>query len=144
MEQTTRRATEVVFNQLYERIGNLGDPCVYCGVESCGWDHVPPLHFVSRLSAEVRNRYSFRLLPACSECNHCLGGTVKTTISERRTHVRRHLKRKYAGLLRIPHWDNLELHQVSANLQTDIQSRLRAAAFVRQRLQFHSPHHFGE
>ena len=133
-----RHAAELVFHQLYERIGNLGDPCIYCGVESSTWDHVPPLHFVSRLGHECRDRFWLRLLPACPECNGLLGGILKTHVIERRSHVRRRLERKYARLLRIPDWDDTELNQLSQKLQFDIRSRLRAKAFIRQRINFYA------
>jgi hypothetical protein len=104
---------------------------------SSGWDHVPPLHFVSRLSYEARRHYWLRLLPACRECNSWLGGIIKTTAADRRIHVRRHLRKKYARLLSIPEWDEVELNHLSEKLQHDIRSKLRAAAFIRQRIGFH-------
>jgi hypothetical protein len=138
MVHDTRHAAAIVFNQLYEHVGNLGDPCVYCGVLSSGWDHVPPLHFVGRLTADVRTRYHLRLLPACTECNCWLSGNVKTTLVERRAYVRQRLQRKYARLLQIPDWHEAELAQLSPKLQFDIRSKLRAAAYIRQRIRFHT------
>ena len=73
-----------IYDQFYTTDGDVGDPCVYCGCQSTGFDHVPPLHFAERIPADLRYRFRFRLLPACRECNSWLSGLLLGKLSRRR------------------------------------------------------------
>lgn len=131
MRDTRRLA---VFDCHYERQGELGDPCVYCGVESSGWDHVPPLHYAARLSQEDRAEARLRKVPSCHECNTLLGGAVLTTLAARRSLVRERLQRKYAHLLSIPEWSDDELAQLTGRTREDVRAHLVFARHLKQRL----------
>lgn len=128
---------EAVYDSLYSHEGELGDPCVYCGVESCGWDHVPPLHYVGRLSDEDRKRSRPRKLPSCEECNKVLGGVVLTSLHDRRAWVKRQLRRRYAHQLRIPEWREDELAELTGRTREDVQTYSAFAQHLMQRLNYY-------
>jgi hypothetical protein len=70
---------------LYKRIGLESDPCIYCGSPSEHWDHIPPIHFVTRLlQLDIDPGKVLKEVRACEECNLVLGGNILTTIRERK------------------------------------------------------------
>ncbi len=121
-------------SHLYDYSGELGDPCVYCGIESSGWDHVPPIHFIDRIAADQRHSWRLRMIPACKECNAWLGGILLTSIDERRGLIKRKMVRRYAPSLRVPHWEEVDLGTFSRNLADNIRAHARMAQHVRARL----------
>lgn len=117
----------------YREMGRVGDACVYCGVESSSWDHVPPLSVVEKLIDVDIDRSDLRKVPACHECNSILGARHINTIAERRKYILQKLSRKYAKHLRMPQWDDEELSEVSERLAEDIQRNSHFAWYIKQR-----------
>lgn len=126
--QTTRQ-----LDFLYENIGQLSDPCTYCGMDASGWDHIPPLHFISRI--DVKDiKHKLRKVPCCKECNCIIGGILLFTIQERRSYVKRHLKIKYRSILKIPKWNNCELSELGYSLYTSALGGSNKSDSIRYRL----------
>jgi hypothetical protein len=75
-------------NFLYKKIGLESDPCVYCGSASECWDHVPPIHFITRIiQLEITILYECQKVRACMECNLALKGYILTTFLERQQYL---------------------------------------------------------
>lgn len=134
-----RRKTFMMDDCAYDIMGREGDPCVYCGQESSGHDHVPPLAYISKLDEDSKNHLNLRKFPACQECNSILSDILLKDIPSRRSYVHEKLRRKYASCLRMPAWQDDELEELGRNLQDDIRSRSAFASHLRERLSFHRP-----
>jgi hypothetical protein len=123
----------------YDRAGELGDPCIYCGVASSEWDHVPPLHYVERLDDDQIDALDLRLLPCCSECNTFLSGIILTTVKARRNYVKDRLRRKYRSWLEMPEWSPDEIGELSTeDARRQMTAHARFSSFIKGRLNFHS------
>jgi hypothetical protein len=70
---------------LYTETGNEADPCIYCGSPSNHWDHIPPIHFITRLlQLDIIPHNTLQKVRACEECNLALSGNILITIKERK------------------------------------------------------------
>jgi hypothetical protein len=120
----------------YRYVGNLGDPCSYCGVESSGWDHVPPLREIDGMRDAGVDFfiYDLRKIPCCRECNAMLGDTHLHNIRDRRRYILKRLMKRYAKFLRIPHWDESELVDASRQFKEDTLRCAKYAEWIRQRV----------
>lgn len=127
----TRRAQ---LDCLYDNIGSLDDPCVYCGSPSMVYDHVPPLHYVDRAKDEPE---SLRKYPACSECNSALSGLILLTLKERRKRIREYLRKKYKSFLSMPRWSEDELSELEPQFADEIRRASRFAEIVKLRVSFY-------
>jgi len=113
--------------------------CVYCGIPADTIDHVVPRHLLIRAGAiglDLSKLFLIRdwELPACRECNSAIGGQVFRTLKERRECVRRHIRRKYRNVLRIPEWTDDEIAQMGPLMQREIRAGLAQQALAKQRL----------
>lgn len=124
MRMTTRIYALTVFEHRYTPIGQIGDPCAYCGEMSESMDHIPPLSSCLSLADDYipHDPSHFVKVPSCTECNSHLGASLHLTITERRKSVREFLKRKYAKLLRMPLWDEDELAELSPEFAKHIRA----------------------
>lgn len=123
----------------YDRAGELGDPCIYCGVLSSGWDHVPPLHYVERLDDEQIDALDLKLLPSCSECNSMLCGVILTDVRTRRNYVKDRLRRKYRSWLEMPEWSVDEIEELStSDAKRHMAAQGRFSRFVKSRLSYYA------
>lgn len=122
---------------LYRSVGSIGDPCTYCGVESDVMDHVPPIHLADRLCSEEQAQIDFKKLPACTECNVALGGRLLKTVSDRRRHVLRYLRQKYAKFVRMPEWTEEELGTLDPNMADDVRRHARHSRWVKSRIAYY-------
>src|SRR4051812_23786595 len=114
------RAMAMAFDCHYRELGRLGDPCVYCGIPSSEYDHIPPLTYVSRLPREMLDTIWMRKVPSCHECNSFLGGRVSNSIMERREIVKEKLRAKYATYLKMPRWDSDETAELGKGLRKEV------------------------
>src|SRR5262249_34750965 len=116
----------------------LIDPCTYCGQPASGWDHVPPLHYIERLTEEQRFPPQ-AALPACAECNGLFGGVLLTTLDARRKLLRERLRRKYRRVVNMPECSDDEIADLSPeDAQRYTLSHDRTARFIRARIGWHS------
>ena len=124
------------FDHLYDRRGELGDPCVYCGIPSSGWDHIPPLVHIERMrEAGAEIEAIPRKVPACGECNVLLNDVLLTTIQARRYELKRRLRDKYRRIVSMPEWDEDELAELSNDDAREyIRQHLAAARYLKSRL----------
>jgi hypothetical protein len=132
-----RRKTFLIDDCSYDIMGREGDPCIYCGQEASGHDHVPPLAYVFKLDEESKNHLNLRKYPACQECNVILGDILLKDIRSRRAYVHEKLRSKYASCLRMPAWDEEELQELGRCLQDDIRSKSSFATHLRKRLAYY-------
>jgi len=132
-----KRRNFVIDDCSYDIMGREGDPCIYCGQESIGHDHIPPLVYVHSLDEEARNKLNLRKYPSCSECNSILSSSIIFSIVERRKYVLDKLRSKYASCLRMPSWDEEELQELGRNLQDDVRSKAKFNNHIRKRLAYY-------
>ena len=119
---------------VYDRVGSLDDPCVYCGAPSTSYDHVPPLHYAERVIDDCQ---SFRKYPACVECNTALNGLVLLTLKERRKRVKEYLRKKYRSFLSMPAWSEDELAELEPKFADEIRRASRFAELIKSRVSFY-------
>jgi hypothetical protein len=131
------RSNAVRFDASYQEIGRIGDPCAYCGVESDVYDHVPPLHYVSRLAENDLNGSNLRKIPACTECNTALNGLILITLKDRRKRIKEYLRKKYRSFLAMPKWDEDELAELEPKFADEIRRASRYAEFIKTRVGFY-------
>lgn len=133
-----RKQDEAIYDGIYTETGKIGDPCVYCGQPSDCYDHVPPLHYIARLSQADIHGYKLKKHPACVECNSYLTGLVLLTKKERRLRVKEKLRSKYKSYLKMPFWDEEELEELDPYFADGIRRATKFATFIRQRLAYYS------
>lgn len=78
------RSTESEFGWRYtvDASGN-GLDCRYCGCSARGWDHVPALAVVARMSEPERDATDCRVVRCCSACNARLSRHDLPTVGAR-------------------------------------------------------------
>lgn len=137
MRRMSSRRQYMCHDANYRVIGDLGDPCAYCGVESTQYDHVPPLHYVSRLSEEEIAAGDLRKYPSCNECNSALTGQLFLTLNERRAHILEFLRAKYRKFLRMPQWDEDELGELDTDMADDIRRHEKYSRWIKSRIGYY-------
>lgn len=135
---TANRQVALLINDfLYDKRGRIGDPCTYCGIVSDAYDHVPPLHYVSRLSSQEKHNIQLRKVPACHECNSALSGNIDQSLVVRRKFVRNYLRKKYKKFLNMPKWDEDDLSELADKLADHVRGASRHAEYIKSRLSFY-------
>jgi hypothetical protein len=119
---------------LYDRMGSLDDPCVYCGQPSTGYDHVPPLHYAERVQDDIT---VFRKYPACRECNSALTGQLFLTLKARRKAVKDYIRKKYRSFLSMPAWSEEELAELDSRFAEEVRRASRFAEHIKRRVSFY-------
>ena len=133
--QSRRAVRQNRFDCYYIETGRIGDSCRYCGVVSCGYDHIPPIAHIERLSDVTDiDQINCRKVPCCKQCNLILGAVLLLTVPERRSHVRTSLRKKYRALLRMPYWDEEELAELDNDLANQIRQWSSFAEYIKKRL----------
>ena len=133
--QSIRVVRQNRFDCHYVKNGNIGDSCRYCGVVSDGYDHIPPLAYLDKLSDAVSiDQISCRKVPCCKQYNSILWTVMLATIPERRNHIRTSLRKKYKALLRMPYWDEEELAELDNDLANQIRQWSSFAEYIKKRL----------
>lgn len=123
------------FDVLYSLEGELNDPCIYCGLPATGWDHVPPLHYVERLTELETLDETLRKYPACTECNCFLNGALLHSLASRREYVKERIRRKYRSHAEMPAWAEDEIAELSTHdAQRYIRAHERFAKMIKERL----------
>ena len=121
----------------YERLGRIGDPCVYCGDFSDTLDHVPPLSSIpsdlTLLDIDKSDKEYF-LLPSCKECNCWLSNIRTDSIEERQNYVASKITKKYKKYFNRPQWSEDELEDMSPKFAKSIRAEEILANIQRERL----------
>lgn len=131
------------YDHLYTRKGSLGDPCIYCGVESNTWDHVPPLHVVDLLksTSALEEFEKLEKFPCCNECNSVLGPENIINVQKRRAFVISKYRKKYKKWLKIPKWDDEDFEDMNPQFVEFIKKSSEYAEWIKKRISFY---HNGE
>lgn len=134
--QTVRARRLQVYEHRYTPLGQIGDPCTYCGAPSESMDHIPPIWSCTSLADDhiPHDPSHFVKVPACQQCNSHLGGKMFLTVAERRRSVRSYLRSKYARLLRMPLWDEDELAEMSPIFAQHIRACSHEVERIRRRI----------
>jgi hypothetical protein len=130
MSEDARRKRYKLFDRRYVRHGYIGDPCVYCGRESSGYDHVPSLAHVEHLYDVGLTRGDLRKLPSCRDCNSILGRDGSDDVESRAEVVAKYYGRKFRKFLSVPNWRDKELKAVSGTIRRDIKAHRKAADVI--------------
>jgi|GEM_PF-3254422 len=133
-----KRSSFKVFDNHYNNFGRIGDPCYCCGVVSDCFDHVPPLHYVSRLPEDEINQYKLRKYPICNECNSILNGLIIIDKKNRIKFVIDKLKKKYKKFLSMPDWSIEELEELEPKMREHVQAHAKFCLYIRNRIAFYS------
>ena len=136
---STRATIQIVFDHLYESVGDRYGPCVYCGMPSEVLDHMPPLSWAAMCSEKAKQELKFFKLPACGECNGALGAMPLLSVKERRMYVRKWLRKRYKKALRVPYWDEDELKELSPTLCEEIRRANKQSALIKDRVTWVPP-----
>ena len=110
--------------------------CVYCGVRATTTDHFVPISVVAILRDAMDYITGLALVPSCGECNSFASDSIFPTIAAKRRFIQNKIRRKYAGVLAMPHWQAHELAEVGYALQHHILSGMAQKEWVIQRLQW--------
>lgn len=107
--------------------------CYYCADIATCEDHVIP-HSLLHRKGMRRQGWEIDTLPSCRECNQVLASRVTDTLAERKAHLAREIRKRYAGHLGGTPWTPEELATVSVNLLGHALEFNRVRELVRQRL----------
>ena len=111
--------------------------CYYCGMVADSTDHVPPLTVRNRLAAAgLMDRYPFRTVPCCRECNSALGPRAPFSLMERKRWVKAWIRRRYAKYLKIPPWEDNEIGHLGPVLQGYVLAGIERQRVVLERLRW--------
>lgn len=114
-----------------------GDNCVYCGELATGWDHLVPVSFASMLAA-VGIWIESPILPCCSSCNTLAGSMVFKSVGAKRRFIQQRLRTKYADIINMPAWSEVQQARLGFNLRTKIKADLEKQKWLLGRLGFRS------
>ena len=133
----TKRSWGEIDDSHYKRKGKIGDPCTYCGLESCGYDHIPPLSYFCNLTIEEISKEKCIMVPCCRECNTALTNKVFRRIVDRRRIVKEFLRKKYRKYINMPHWDEDELADMDKSFADEIRRISKFASYIRKRIMYY-------
>ena len=122
------------FGWRYDAIGLVGDPCIYCGMPSNAYDHVPPLSVVASVPESDQVHWKYKKYPACRECNSILGASALFTLAERRKKLLDKYLWRLRRLLRIPVWDDEDMEEIGPTLASAILTAHKNAAIAKARM----------
>jgi hypothetical protein len=131
--KASQRQGERAFGFLFDKEGSLDDGCRYCGQDATDWDHVPPLHYVERLTVLEVNNLRLRKVPSCKECNSWLGASILITIRERRACIKLKFREKYKRYLETPAWAQDELEPLGYRMKQHVAWFTRQQEIARKR-----------
>ena len=119
-------------------------PCYYCGIVADSTDHVIPRATIKTLQTlddksikqllQHPNRVT--TVDACCECNSLLGASYQNTLAERKSELKKRLRRKYKKVLQTPDWTDEELSKLGYTLQTYITHCLYLKEILKKRLKW--------
>jgi hypothetical protein len=136
-QQLLRRQWERLYDSHYKEKGHYSEPCIYCGQQATGYDHVPPLAYVAALADTDALDVPLHKYPACPECNSFLGSTLILTLKARRAYVRGKIEGKYRSFLQMPRWDEEELNELDPDFAEHIRRASKFAEHIKKRLSFY-------
>jgi len=110
----TTRAHQIEYISLNKQQGGVHPNfCVYCGDFNQCRDHVIPVSMSS-----VYRSYDYdETVDCCMMCNSLAGDYPAANIRDKAQYLRHRYIHKYRKLLKIPHWKNGELRELSHNLR---------------------------
>ena len=78
-----------------------GSRCAYCGEVANARDHVYPVSAMYKLMGQENVQDGYRgfrsfIVPTCNECNSLGGALIFSTFEEKRAHIRKRLRGRYA------------------------------------------------
>lgn len=91
--------------------------CTYCNDPYANTiDHVVPRSAKSGQTNEKRY-----VVPCCHECNCVLGAKPYYTVSSRAGYLASVYRKRYKDVLKLKHWDQAEIDQLSGRMQVLIE-----------------------
>jgi hypothetical protein len=113
--------------------------CYYCGMPATGVDHVVPLSILYTLidikeKGLLRNRIT--IVSCCNECNTLLGTSYQETLKQRKTYLKRKLKKKYRKVFSTVEFTKSELKQFGPTLRQYIKSNIAKKKWISVRLKW--------
>lgn len=130
-----RQTAKTIFASRYVRHAPYGDEiCTYCGDPAWVWDHVPALATMHKREWTGYPILEGRLVRSCSDCNSRLGDHPSESLSARREHIARSLRRRYYKKLHLIKWDADELEDLGRSLKGFIEAGLARRQSLEERL----------
>jgi hypothetical protein len=102
---------------------SLYKECYYCNDIATTVEHIVPKCI----------RMCGPTIPACMECNSLIGSYVGS-LDEKSMYLKRQLNRKYAGVLKMPTWNEEALNEESIMSKEDIMRAVRLKENIIRRL----------
>src|ERR1700690_48960 len=110
-------------------VGDVSDPCCYCGMPSQEWEHVIPISY----------RVPTVVVRSCQECNSLAGDKVFDSIIKKYEHIQKELRRRYRKLHIREKWEPEELKELSYKLQVMVQKAEAVSVAIGLRLSWFLP-----
>ena len=108
--------------------------CAYCGMPADTEDHTVPSWFV-RQNYEVIMRVYLVKVASCLECNVLASDHVDRTFLARKRRIAKALRRRHRGALAAAYWAADEIEELGPALRAHVESGIRIAAQIRERLE---------
>jgi hypothetical protein len=105
--------------------------CVYCGDFAQCRDHVEPI----TVSSVYRDYNNAKTVDCCHQCNSAAGQFWAKTIIEKAEYLLGRYSRRYAKLMREPHWEDCEIEQLGWSLRQKITARENLRRIVELKLE---------
>jgi 5-methylcytosine-specific restriction endonuclease McrA len=119
------------------------ESCYYCGEIANTVDHVIPKSLLDKINSledeevaqELKSKRKLTV-PACKECNCVLSNSFQRSLQERKTHLKKRLRRRYKKLLEMPNWAEDELKEIGPNLRHYILAGISKKESIERRLRW--------
>lgn len=103
--------------------------CIYCGLLASTEDHLLPRTW----TGETVRRHVLTV-PACLECNSCIGDRYLPSITRRRAEAQLHIAKKCRKVLAMPEWTPEALAELGKTLRSLVERGLHEQKLARARL----------
>ena len=109
-------------------------PCIYCGVPACAYDHIPPRAMRERMKDLGDYTGTWVEVPACTWCNSTLNDLALLTITDRKLYIKQAIRKKFKRLLDAPDWTDEAIASLGYTLGTKIKADMNKKKLIRSRL----------
>ena len=126
-QRLPKNCYRAIYDQCYETIPIQN--CIYCGEEWEVLDHVPPI------AGFQRRHWAFKY-PACRDCNAILSAAPFIDIRKRRYLVLMRLFRRYKKIIKMPHWEKIEINELKGMVRSFVKGSSRMQRVLLRRIDF--------
>jgi hypothetical protein len=119
--------------------------CIYCGERADTLDHVFPLAFLTTMDRYNRSVKGIGVtVDCCRDCNNRLSMSMFYSFQDRLDCARERITKKNGKLIRLPHWEDVEIKKLHGGLRKLVKNRNTQREVVMQRLDWQTSPEFFE